>query len=267
MALVMLLLLVPALAVVPTAVAAPPPNDDFGTATIIPSLPYTNTTNTTQATTAADDPTCGGLGRDRSVWYNFTATSDVVVRVNTTGSNYHTIIGIFRGPRGAFTSSVCANDPVGGGETNVSLSVPAGVSVHIMIATPTGGTGGNLTVNVGVAPPPPPRIELTMLIGSPLKFSSNRASVTGVAELSRTVTGTLCVHARLSQPFGLSITFGSGYRCFAVNNASSASWSVNAFGSRAWRTGGATAYVTGYFYAAGLADSDTRQRSVTLVPA
>lgn len=41
------------------SVFGPPANDDMQNATIVPSLPFTDTIDTTAATTASDDPDCG----------------------------------------------------------------------------------------------------------------------------------------------------------------------------------------------------------------
>ncbi|MCA1700981.1 MAG: hypothetical protein LC790_19630, partial [Actinobacteria bacterium] len=57
-----------ALALAPAAaIAAPPPNDDFDSATRISSLSFTDSLNTTGATTASGDPFCAGNGH--TVWY------------------------------------------------------------------------------------------------------------------------------------------------------------------------------------------------------
>ena len=41
---------------IPTALAAPPANDDFGGAAAVGALPFTATANTAEATKAAYDP-------------------------------------------------------------------------------------------------------------------------------------------------------------------------------------------------------------------
>jgi hypothetical protein len=60
----LLLLTVPALVLLAAspAIAQPPANDDFDNATVVPGLPFTDQLNTTEATTAADDPDCFGQG-------------------------------------------------------------------------------------------------------------------------------------------------------------------------------------------------------------
>ncbi len=73
-----------------TAVAAPPANDDFDNATLVPGLPFSDAIDTTDATTAADDPDCAGQGP--TVWYAFTPSEDTEVAANTFGSDYDTTL-------------------------------------------------------------------------------------------------------------------------------------------------------------------------------
>ena len=50
----------------PTAMASPPPNDDFDQATVVSALPFTNELDTTQASQASDDPTdCFGVAGEQ----------------------------------------------------------------------------------------------------------------------------------------------------------------------------------------------------------
>jgi hypothetical protein len=52
--------LVAALAVAPGADAAPPPNDDLANATVISTLPFTDTVDNSEATSEAGEPSCFG---------------------------------------------------------------------------------------------------------------------------------------------------------------------------------------------------------------
>src|SRR5215211_1064543 len=47
-----------------------PANDDFNSAQVAPSLPFTASLSTVAATTSADDPDCVGTGP--TVWFAFT---------------------------------------------------------------------------------------------------------------------------------------------------------------------------------------------------
>src|SRR5689334_17884806 len=79
------------------AAAAPPTNDDFDTPVTVSALPYTNSQDTTDATTAPDDPVCGIFGSSHTVWYRFTPSSAVAVLADTFGSNYDTTLSVYTG--------------------------------------------------------------------------------------------------------------------------------------------------------------------------
>lgn len=87
-------------------------NDDIDLAIIIPSLPYYNTQNTTRATTAEDDPSLSCIGGQgyNSVWYQYTPATDEQVVVDSFGSSYNTVLGVWTGSRGALTGVACNDD-------------------------------------------------------------------------------------------------------------------------------------------------------------
>src|SRR5512134_1258210 len=69
------------------AIAAPPSNDDFDSATVVTEpLSFIDNINTVEATTATDDPNCAGQGP--TVWYSFTPSENVRILANTFGSDY-----------------------------------------------------------------------------------------------------------------------------------------------------------------------------------
>jgi Zn-dependent metalloprotease/fibronectin type 3 domain-containing protein len=127
----------------------PPPaaNDDFDAATVISSLPYTDSVNTAGATTAADDPTfsCVSDKRNNSVWYRYTPDAATALTFNTTGSDYDTVLAVWTGSRGSLTSVAC-NDDSGGLQSKVTFAASAGVTYSIEIAS-YGAGGGSLKLN------------------------------------------------------------------------------------------------------------------------
>ena len=90
--------------------AAPPTNDDLATPIEVGELPYSHVQNTTRATSAVDDPFCNGS--KKTVWYSFTPQTDLRMEFNTFGSDYDTILSVYRGTRGALTQEAC-NDNAG----------------------------------------------------------------------------------------------------------------------------------------------------------
>jgi Family of unknown function (DUF6299) len=134
------------------AAAQPPPNDDFDSATVIGSLPFSDSLSTVEATTASDDPSCFGAGP--TVWYSFTPASDVRVNANTFGSDYDTTISVYTGSRGSLSQIACNDDTVGV-QSRVGFIATAGTTYHIMVGSFSGGPGGNLQLTVQEAPPAP----------------------------------------------------------------------------------------------------------------
>src|SRR6185437_13602449 len=84
--------------------------DDFGSATVIGSLPFSDLVNTALATTGSDDPT--GCANSNSVWYAFTPTSDTILEADSFNSNYSASISAWTGSRGALTQVACGADQV-----------------------------------------------------------------------------------------------------------------------------------------------------------
>jgi hypothetical protein len=159
---------------------APPTNDDFDAATLIPALPFTDNIDTEGATPAPDDPDdCFGLGP--TVWYQFTPTEDMRISANTVGSNYDTDLSVYTGTRGSLTQLACNDDAGFTLQSAVTLDVTAGQTLYFLVGAFLGGPGGNLVFNVDIAPPP---LEASIAIA---RFSSVN-SRTGVAIVRGTVT-------------------------------------------------------------------------------
>lgn len=140
---------------VPPAVAAPA-NDDRANATFIPSLPFTDSLNTSEATTEATEPlVCGYIGA--TVWYSYTPPADQEIAADTFGSDFDTVLAVYEAGSvlGPLEEPVACNDDVGkfGGPSRVRLVVRAGTSYEFQVGGYFGATG-NLVFNV--APPPPP---------------------------------------------------------------------------------------------------------------
>ncbi|PWU10851.1 MAG: hypothetical protein C5B50_24560 [Verrucomicrobia bacterium] len=136
-----------------THAQTPPPNDDIGSATVIPSLPYTNTVDTTYATAAADDPTPCGI-YDRTVWYTLTLDHDASVRAFTRLSNGQSgSVSAFSGTPGNFVLEGC---PVFPGL--LAFNAQAGRTYYLMVEgayQAFHSLGGNVQLTVLEYRPPP----------------------------------------------------------------------------------------------------------------
>jgi hypothetical protein len=144
--------------------APPPANDLFANAQSISTLP-TNVgpIDTTTAGVEPNEPTslfqCTGRQIGATVWYSFTPATTVPVTVDTFGSNFDTMLQVYRGTDlstfGNIANQVACNDDAGGTfQSQVSFLAVAGTSYRIQVGG-FQGAFGNLVVHFQQAPPPP----------------------------------------------------------------------------------------------------------------
>jgi len=134
-----------ATAAVGSASASPVRNDTFKHATVISSLPFNTTLDTTRATVDQTDEqaatTCGVNGQvtlSASVWYAFTPATDQTVVVDSSG--YEVGLGVFTGTPDNFSAFLCATS---GGE----FPALAGQTYYIDVIS-LSGHGGTLKLSV-----------------------------------------------------------------------------------------------------------------------
>lgn len=127
-----------------------PANDGFGRALDITALPFTHNVNTSEATTANDDPvgddTCGfGSIDGRTVWYRFSPTENIRINASTVGSDYDPNVFVYTGRRGDLTRITCNFLPA-----SMTFDALAGETYFILVGSPEGEPGGNLVFKVDV---------------------------------------------------------------------------------------------------------------------
>jgi hypothetical protein len=143
-----------------SARAAPPTNDVFAGAT--PAVVgFSESLDTTEATTDADDAEvnamCGAPATDASVWYSFTTEVDRDVVVDVSGSDYSAGVAIVTGEPGSFALVTC-------GAGTVVFFAEAGIVYHVLAFDDQfdgGGNGGTLAIAFTEVPPPP-TVEVTV---------------------------------------------------------------------------------------------------------
>jgi hypothetical protein len=147
----------------PAALAAAPANDNFDTPTVIPGLPFADSLDTSEATTAADDPDCAGNGH--TVWYAFTPAADMTIAANTFGSDYDTTLSVYTGTRGALEQIAC-NDDSGSLQSRVAFPATSGTTYFFMVGSFFDSPGGALEISVAeLAPPPNDDFDDATLVG------------------------------------------------------------------------------------------------------
>lgn len=135
-------------------VAAPlPPNDNFANATNITTLNFFDLQDSSGAITESTDPTppcvtqftsaqgnTGGHpnGAYNTIWYKFTPIFSANLNVDTTNSNYDTVLSIWTGSAGSLANVACSDDIQQGVILQSQLSnVPltAGTTYYIMVSS------------------------------------------------------------------------------------------------------------------------------------
>jgi len=131
----------------------PPPGfsgDNCSSPRVIGSLPFTDTIDTSLATSSADDPvSCTGNRDSSTIWYSLIAAANTVYGVDTSLSNYDTVASVYTGACGALTLVAC-NDDFGNNSGNRALltfSAKAGVAYLIEVSGKS--SSGLLKLHVG----------------------------------------------------------------------------------------------------------------------
>jgi hypothetical protein len=158
------------------AFAQPPSNDDFDNATVISSLPFSDTVNNEEATSAADDPSCFGEGQ--TVWYRFTPDEDVTINANTIGSEVDTSLSVHTGSRGSLNTLQCSSG-------SLTFEATAGETYFFMIGS-LDNFVGEIVFNVDVSDIPD--IEVSVNPTGKVSPRTGEVTVSGTVTCSDAAT-------------------------------------------------------------------------------
>jgi len=127
----------------------------FSNAPLLPRGEGRYTGNNLTATKQAGEPNHAGDDGGASVWYRFRVGFNQVVRISTRGSNFDTLLAVYRGPDVRHLSQVRANDDVdianGDLTSRVQFPAQAGVTYRIAVDGYDGGGGpdrGRIVLNI-----------------------------------------------------------------------------------------------------------------------
>jgi hypothetical protein len=125
---------------------AGPVNDHFANRTLLTGTSITATGSTVGATKEAGEPNHAGNAGGKSVWWTWTAPSSGSVTIDTLGSAFDTLLGVYTGSSVSALLAVPggSNDdsPAGGTYTSrVTFAVTAGVTYQIAIGGYNGQSG------------------------------------------------------------------------------------------------------------------------------
>ena len=150
-----------ACAALPVGLLGAPANDNFVKATTIASGGASVSGSNVGASKQSGEPNHAGNPGGKSVWWEWTASSNASVTISTSGSNFDTLLGVYTGPNLSNLVAAGANDDIGFETTSaLSFTATSGTTYFIAVdgfADPGGGIAdsGNisLTLTVGGSPP------------------------------------------------------------------------------------------------------------------
>ncbi|MCW5851904.1 MAG: hypothetical protein KIT87_17660 [Anaerolineae bacterium] len=150
----------------PNPTLTPPPNDECATAAVIPAggpWPYGVEQDTRGATSGSSDTVaCGGSLNSHTVWYRWTAPATGRLDVETCGSDYDTVLTVWRGECGS-TDGVACNDDACGYDSQVNVNVEAGQVYLIRVGAYGRGVGGQLHLQAAFVSGPDLTATATLL--------------------------------------------------------------------------------------------------------
>jgi Tol biopolymer transport system component len=178
-----LLLAIAGATAVPTHATPPPPNDNKANATTLLNTASTVTQSTLGATLEPSEPTHAGDAGGASVWFSWTPNFTGTAEVDTTGSDFDTLLDV----RDSGTNSViAANDDANNVSSSTSMvcfPVTSGTTVLIAADGYVGATG-NLDLNYGHDPATKP------CPGAPPVVSGVGGASATTPKVGDTMTGT-----------------------------------------------------------------------------
>jgi hypothetical protein len=134
-----------------------PPNDFFVNAINLAGETGTNTVNTIDATKQAGEPNHASVLGGKSVWWKFTAPGDGLLTIDTMGSTFDTVMGLYSGTNVAQLVVLASNDDafegVPGGYSRIAHVVRSNQTYRIGIDGYDGQSGTVFLSHVFTASP------------------------------------------------------------------------------------------------------------------
>ena len=130
-----------------------PPNDHFTDAIVIPAVTAGYLASNALATRETGEPTHWSSGAGaQSLWWRWTAPSNMTVTISTDGSGFDTVLGVYTGVAVNALTLVARDDDNGAGNNSlVSFAASAGLTYRIAVAAYTSGAGGSVVLNFNPA--------------------------------------------------------------------------------------------------------------------
>lgn len=122
-------------------------NDFFSSARVLSGTSGSTNDSNTSATREAGEPTTHGA-TSSTKWYSYTPSSSGFLTVDTNGSSFDTVLGVFTGSSVSSLTAHSTNDDGGDGYSSlVSFSVSTGTTYFVQVGAWSSGSTGSITVN------------------------------------------------------------------------------------------------------------------------
>jgi Zn-dependent metalloprotease len=135
-------------------VIAPIANDNFSDRTVISAAGGTVMGANVGATKEAGEPNHAGSSGGSSVWWTWTPLGSGSVQIDTIGSSFDTLLGVYTGSSVSSLTTVASDDDGGGGFTSkVTFNAVAGRTYQIAVDG-YGGASGSIALHIIISAGP-----------------------------------------------------------------------------------------------------------------
>jgi hypothetical protein len=162
------------------AMAQPPTNDTEGNAVVVDDVPFTHSQDTSEA--APDGPRF--CSNSASVFFSFTPSQDMRVQVDAIGSDFDTVLGVYRRDATGRVRPVTCNDDRFGLDSGLRFHASAGTGYVFMVGQCCGnggGGGGELVLTVTEVSDTALAYSIDVDDPSAVDTSTGIATITGTA--------------------------------------------------------------------------------------
>lgn len=133
----------------PSPTPSPPANDNFANAQLISGCSGSVSGTNVSATKEVSEPDHAGVTGSASVWYQWQASENSSVTIDTAGSNYDTVLAVYTGNSVGSLTPVASNDDEASPSVLTSKVIFNAVSgtVYRIAVDGFGNSTGNITLN------------------------------------------------------------------------------------------------------------------------
>lgn len=162
----------------------PPANDSFAQAANLGATEHaTFSGSSANATAEAGEPAHAGNLATSSVWFKWTAPHSISVTVDTLGTSFDSVLGVYTGTSVSGLTLVGANDDVDGATVQSAVRFAATVgSTYYFVVDGFGGGQGALQVNLDTSAPDNDNFADRTSLGSSVEVSLAASSLGATEE-------------------------------------------------------------------------------------